>query len=68
MTTKAYWDFKVSDMGAYVQCTKCKRKIGIKKLIFADADYTTCPDCGSSMNFSRIPYSRIEEEALNECE
>lgn len=50
----AKWSTKSNDMGYYIECSKCKRKICARKVVFADIDLHYCPDCGSKMDIRGI--------------
>lgn len=57
----AKWITKENDMGVYIECSKCKRKIGAKKVLFADTALTSCPSCGSRMDVRGIKMQEIVE-------
>ena len=67
MDKVAYWDFHTCDMGAYIQCSHCGRKIGVKKFVMADQDWFSCPECQAKMKLDRLDYDKIVQEASNEC-
>lgn len=55
----AKWSTKSNDMGVYIECSKCKRKIGARKVLFADTDLHVCPTCGSRMDIRGIKMQAI---------
>lgn len=58
----AKWSTKSNDMGVYIECSKCKRKIGAEKVVFADMDFHTCPTCGAKFkDLSGIKMNMIYE-------
>lgn len=66
MAKKAYWNYRTGDMGAYIQCSHCGRKVSTKEFMIADKDWFECPDCKAEMNLARLDYDTIAQEALNE--
>ena len=69
MAKEAIWRLKASDMGAYVQCSSCGRRVSAKHFIFADVRTDTCPTCGAEMNLDEMDediLSQISEEALHD--
>lgn len=63
----AKWSTKSNDMGVYIECSKCKRKIGAEKVVFADIDLHSCPTCGAKMkDLSGIKMNEIYESL--DCE
>jgi len=68
MTNKtAYWNFGQDAMGGYIQCSACRRKVAAKKVLFGDWELDTCPSCDAVMDWSRIDYEQLSQEASNEC-
>lgn len=57
----AKWTTKENDMGVYIECSKCGRKVGAKKVLFANFDLHTCPTCGSRMDVRGIKMQEIVE-------
>lgn len=57
----AKWSTKSNDMGVYIECSKCKRKIGAKTVIFGNLDLHHCPDCQSRMDLTGIKMREIVE-------
>lgn len=58
--SKLKWKLKSSDVGYYIECPKCERKVGMNHVIFGDRDYSTCPDCGSEMDKSSLDFDYSE--------
>lgn len=56
---EAEWKFSSGDLGAYIFCSKCGRKIGARKVLFADLNILHCPKCKSEMQLS--------EKILDDC-
>ena len=63
---KGYWDFRTSDMGAYICCNRCGMKISAKEFIMAKRNWFECPGCEAEMNLSNLDYDLLLQEALNE--
>lgn len=55
------WLLKDSDMGSYLECPKCGRKVGARTVVFADIDLHKCPSCGNSNGFDGIKLGRLYE-------
>lgn len=69
MATKAAWELKADDTGAFLRCTHCGRRVSAKHFVFADIAYEKCPDCGYEMDMDSMDeelLDRISQEALNE--
>lgn len=68
MAKKAEWLLKTSDMGMYLQCSLCNRKISAKDFIFADIKTDVCPSCSAEMDLDKLDedtLSQLSQEASN---
>lgn len=45
----AKWEFGSNDLGTYIKCSKCGKKISSLDVIMADTSINTCPKCNSQM-------------------
>ena len=54
------WEIHSGDMGWYIMCPKCEKKISIKDVRFADEAYLPrCPRCQALMSMDETDYDTI---------
>lgn len=63
MAKTAYWEHYTSDAGNAVKCSSCQHKMSALDFLIADVDLHTCPWCSSQMDFLRLDYDRLLQEA-----
>ena len=43
------WKFGSNDLGTYVECPNCHKKLSAEEIIFADIKYAFCPKCNREL-------------------
>jgi len=67
MPNISFWRLKSGEFGSYLECSKCKKKVGVVDYIFADKAYGRCPKCNFEMRLaSDVTYDEILSLASSE--
>lgn len=53
------WEFKSTDLGYAIECSKCKHKIGAKDALIADKVIEKCPFCKTTMDMTNFDYDKL---------
>ena len=60
---KAAWSYKMTELGAGIECSKCHHKIKAMTVVMGDVSLDICPFCRTEMvPITQILLNRMKDE------